>query len=448
MDLEPLVRDQNPWWIDSKYFPRERSWYHRPFYQEIVESLGRNLIVSLTGLRRVGKSTLIKQVIGDLLSKYASQHVFYFSFDGSVVKNESETLRKILNIYSTNTLKKPLAHISGNIFVFFDEIQIIPNWQDVIKTYYDLNPHLKFIISGSSALFISRKSTESLAGRLKEILIPPLSFLDYLNLNKETNKIISDVGLKKYSSFFPEYLNVFFEMYLEVGQFPQPVRENFTKKETQEYLKTVEDKIIDIDLPRTFPVKRSDILKIIFNYFKQSSGALLSYENLTNDLGVDIRTTIKYIDWLRRAFLVDSCLNVTKKVVKASRTAKKFYLTSPNFAQNLSMGQKVETYIFNFLKNLGLNTEFFRIKNKEIDFILTTGTGKKIPLEVKYQENVEKSDEENLINFILQNRSPYAFLITKNKQNVAKKVGKTLLYYIPAAKIETINQNAFLQKFS
>lgn len=447
MNLEVLLRDQNRQWLDKSYIPEESSWHHRrPYYQEIFNWLPKNLIISLTGLRRVGKSTLLKQVIGHLLKDNSPENIFYFSFDESIVKNEAETLREILNFYASFIHQKPLMTIKKEIFIFLDEVQIIPYWQDIIKTYHDANPHLQFIISGSSSLFISQKATESLAGRLKEIIISPLAFSEYLQLNPKTAKETEKLGLEKYSRLFFDILDSSFRRYLVIGQFPEPIKDGYSEKETREYLATVENKIIELDLPRTFSIKRPDILKIIFAYFKRSSGDLLQYENLTNDLGVNIRTTIKYIEWLKKAFLIDVCLNHTKKLVKASRTAKKFYLSSTNFSQNLPCGRAVETYIFNFLKRLDYQVEFYRFQNQEVDFITTTSKGKKIPWEVKYRENIKKSDEKPIKAFAKRCQSPYAFFLTKNLEG-NKKFGKTMFYYIPACKIE-LSKQAILRKLA
>lgn len=451
MNLDTLIRDQNQQWTNTSYFPPEWLLSKRNLYSDLKKSLENDLVVTLTGLRRVGKSTLIKQATSYLLeTKVTPENIFYFSFDASIVKNESETLRSILETYASSMFFLPLSQVKKKTYIFLDEVQTIPYWQDIIKTYYDLNPNLKFIISGSSSLFISRKSTESLAGRLQEIVIPPLSFEEYLKFNLETSKEIDKTGdLEKYSHFFLTQLNYNFEKYLEIGQFPQPVNKNYSETDTRNYLQKIEDKIIEVDLPRTFPVKRPDILKIIFTYLRESSGSLLSYDNLTNDLGVDIRTTIKYIDWLKKAFLIDICLNQTKKLVKAARTSKKVYISSTNFTPKISIGSKVETYIYNLLKSMNLKVEFYRFQNQEIDFVLTNKKGQKIPLEVKYQESIKSSDEKNLIAFSKRHQSPYAFLITKNiedeKKKGPRKIGFTRFFRIPASKIE-LSKNALLQK--
>ena len=436
MNLDTLIRDQNPYWADREFRPPEAEWYHRPAYQQTTNWLKKQIVISLTGLRRVGKSTIMKQIIGDVLTaKIAPEQIFYFSFDQSIIKRESETLRSILETFASSVLHHPLSAEKKPLYVFLDEIQIVPQWQEIIKTYYDTNPSVHFVVSGSASLFVSRTSTESLAGRLAEITVPPLSFLDYLNLNQQAKQEISKIGLEKYSLVFPEYVTAFFQDYLAMGQFPQPVSQNYSPIQFQQYIQTIEDKIIDIDLPQTFSIERPDILKIIFEYFKTASGTVVSYENLTNDLGIDIRTTIKYVEWLQKAYLFNLCHNQTKKLVKSSRTSKKVYLASTNFLRNAPLGNQVETYVFNVLKGLNVKLTFFRFKDQEIDFITTTPSGQKIPWEVKYQAHINNDDEKQVRNFADRNQSPYAFLLTKQSDKQDKHKSTTL-YHIPVSCIE------------
>ncbi len=437
MNLDALIRDQNRQWLEPKFVPVEAKWPQREvFFKELKSSLNLHLILALTGLRRVGKSTLMKQLLGDLLRSYASKYLFYFSFDGSLIKNQPDTLSKVLETYANYLFHKPISRIDSPVFILLDEIQLIPGWQDVLKRYYDMNHYLNFIISGSSSLFISRKSTESLAGRIKEFFIPPLTFREYLTLHREISQEINkDLGLEKYARFYPDQLLLHFEKYLQFGQFPQPVVENFPEQETLDYLQKIENKVLEFDLPISFPVKRIDILRLIFSYFKQNSGNILVYENLTNDLGVDIRTTIKYIDWLKKAFLIDICLNQTKKLVKTSRTAKKIYLKSTNFSSS-TLASRVETYVFNLLKQADLQVEFFRFQNQEIDFVTSFSGKYMIPWEVKYREQINPSDLKTLLSFSQRYKCPYAFLISKKNFREPRKIGSTILYQIPASQLE------------
>ncbi|MGB9741491.1 MAG: AAA family ATPase [Candidatus Bathyarchaeia archaeon] len=85
--------------------------------------------------------------------------VLYYSFDESPVSPKD-----VLEFYERRVLMKPFEEV-GRVFVFFDEIQYVDNWPEVVKKFYDLYPNLKFFLSGSSTLLLSKEASEKLAGR-------------------------------------------------------------------------------------------------------------------------------------------------------------------------------------------------------------------------------------------------------------------------------------------
>lgn len=451
MDLDTLISSQNQQWSDPNWRPEEAMWFHRPHYYETLKAaLQTKLTVVLTGLRRVGKSTLMRQLLAELLQTSSPQTLFYFSFDEAIIKQETDTLKVLLERYATLMWHQPLMFIKDRLFIFLDEIQYIPDWQSVIKTYRDLNPQLQFIVSGSTSLFIRQKTKESLAGRTSELFVRPLSFIEYAAIHKKLQSELTHRDLVKFGTLHPHILTYWFEQYLLYGQFPEPVTQDYSKEITVNYIKQIQEKVLDVDLPRTFPIKRPDILKIIFAHFSENSGALTTYDSLTNDLGIDVRTTRDYVEWLIQAFLLDTCHNVTKKIVKAARTSKKVYLTSTNFSQNLPLGSQVETYVFNFLRNLQPHirtVEFFRQKNQEVDFMVVSKSGKKIPIEVKYQNQITEADLNSIKQFIDKYHSPYAFLITKNRAyKEPHYFQKVQIINLTAATLEE-SENRLKQKF-
>lgn len=223
-----------------------------------------------------------------------------------------------------------------------------------------------------------------------------------------------------------------FADYLSFGQFPELVKENYSGSQAKTYLSLIEEKILEQDLPKIFPVKRIDILRLIFNFLKARPGSLLEYRNITNDLGVDLKTTVKYFGYLEKAYLISFCLNKTKKLIKSARTAKKIYLASTNFSF-ASTSQLVENYIFSLL---GMKSvpNFFRQGNFEVDFLTTSGV-RAFPVEVKYQEKIEKDDYKNLLKLASCLGSKRAYLISKQLLITEKKAG-ILVKTIPACLFE------------
>lgn len=164
-------------------------------------------IVQLIGLRRVGKTTLFFQLIDFLAKKITPFHIWYFTFDEEKLK-----LEDLLSAFVTQT---DLDFRKEKIFVFLDEIQKLKHFQESLKVYFDLYPNLKFFLSGSTSLFVKKKSQESLAGRIRSFWLPPLDFEEFLYFKNKTFLI------KKPRAFFRQIYEEF-DLYLK-SQFPETV---------------------------------------------------------------------------------------------------------------------------------------------------------------------------------------------------------------------------------
>ncbi len=134
-------------------------------------------MVLVTGLRGVGKTTLLHQVIQHLLdSKVESRRILYFSFD-----EERFDIGDVIQTYLTQVLRRDIADLD-RVYFFLDEVHKVEDWEGKVKVYYDLNPNIKFFLSGSASLTLSSKAKESLAGRLYEFVLKPLTFCEYLEM--------------------------------------------------------------------------------------------------------------------------------------------------------------------------------------------------------------------------------------------------------------------------
>ena len=149
----------NEWWFTGKVRVALALPFRRKAFSRIIESLRERQILLVTGLRRVGKTTLLYQAVETLLETVAPDCILYFSFEEAL-----GSPKEVLEYYEKKVLRKPLED-AGKIFVFFDEIQYVEDWPSVLKQFYDLYPNLKFFVSGSSSLLLSRDAVDKLAGR-------------------------------------------------------------------------------------------------------------------------------------------------------------------------------------------------------------------------------------------------------------------------------------------
>ncbi|MCX7881343.1 MAG: AAA family ATPase, partial [Patescibacteria group bacterium] len=246
----------NPWWDNSSFFAENIYLSKRNIFDFIYEKLINNdLIIAVVGLRRVGKTTLLKQLINELLLKIKNRKtITYFSFEEIILKNNPEVLEKIILYQLKN-------HPNEKLYFFFDEVQYVDGWNSILKKYFDqYSSQLKFIVSGSSSLFIKTQARESLAGRILEYQLAPLSYSEYLKINEnlilpkenifEINKLID------YQTILEEK---FFE-YLNYGEFPYLKKlENYNDKK-QYLLDWVLGKTFEIDLPKLKKIYHLDEL--------------------------------------------------------------------------------------------------------------------------------------------------------------------------------------------
>lgn len=426
-EIETLLFNQNPQWTDIKWLPEENSWFRRDAMRNIQKWIKKRFAITITGMRRTGKSTILKQLISDLIKRDLRNNVFYFSFEKLSVKPEPLLILKLINFYLDSILRKKPYEIKEKVYFFLDEIQNIPFWQNSVKSLYDLNSNFKFIISGSNSLFIKKRSEESLAGRMIEVKINPLSFSEFLRMKNENlfHKIHNETWVAANMGI----INSLFEEYLKKGQFPEIIKEKLSAEDAEKYLLSIEDKIIRQDLVKVFPVNYPEILAMIFEIIKRGVGQRIEYQKIALEAGIDQRTIMKYFEFLQYGFLINLCYNWgAKKPIRPLRRIKKGYLTSTNFSKNADTSLLVENYVYNYLSSQYEDVYFQ--KDPEIDFLINTDNNEICLLEIKYQNQIRKEDCKNILSF-KSKKTINKFLITKT--DLAKK---DEVCYLPASLIE------------
>ena len=170
-EIREVLTELNNWWKEE--FKVE--YKEREIYAQIQKFISLPQIIALTGLRRVGKTTLMYRFIEDAIKDGLDpKNIIYFSFD----EFREVEMREVLRAYE-ELMEKSLR--KGRYLLLLDELQKMNNWEDQIKAVYDtFGKNLKIIISGSESLFIRQKSKETLAGRIFEFKVEPLSFKEFL----------------------------------------------------------------------------------------------------------------------------------------------------------------------------------------------------------------------------------------------------------------------------
>jgi len=389
---------------------KEKFFYDFPTERFIFKKLAKNFdnkqIISISGLRRTGKTILIKQLI-DYLIKVKSvkrDHIFYFSFDESqpTIEELLTNFQKIKNLDISNT----------KIYVFFDEIQKLENWQNQLKVYYD-QFDIKFFVSGSSSLFISKLTTESLAGRNFDFYLPPLTFKEFLIFNGKEE-------LTKKQNSFPGEIKKEFELFLK-RQLIDLI--DFNEENISDYIRNIIEKIIYVDIPKVFPVENKELLLRLANIIASNPGMIIEYESLSKELGINRVTLSNYLFYLEKAYLIKKIYNFSKNMMTSEKKSKKFYLSSTSFSPYLSPNADTSKLVENFVITESNAKFFWRTPQKdEVDVVLADYKKDKIlPIEVKYKNSIAKKDLRSLTKFCLKFKITNALILTKDLEEIRIK---------------------------
>ncbi len=379
--------------------------FKRDRYEEVWKILNRtNLNLSLTGLRRVGKTTLIKQVLNEWKGK-----AFYFSFDEPRYQTY-DSLKRVVEVF-VNEADNPL--------IVLDEVGKIREWGGLIKRYYDQGK-ARFIVSGSSSLSIS-KGRESLAGRIFEVVLPPLQYNEFVQF------VYGEVPVSDFSEVFKRKVRNRVDEFFVRGSFPEICRmdEDLAKRYVKE---SVISKIIFEDIPEVFNIEYRSKLYDIFTYMVEYSGNLLYENSLADLLGINKTTVGEYIMYLEHAYL--SYLIYTEgSLAKKLRKTKKAYVGTPvlyqTFASTYSEGIIAEVAVFD--KLLSIENEkpiFYRdAQKREVDFIF-----RRVPIEVKYKNSITKTDLRWILYYLKKQDKETGIVITKEYLDEREYEGKHILF--------------------
>jgi len=380
MRTEDLLILLNEWWKNGKVGSRLKE-YKRELFYEAIKLLEYRQILIITGLRRVGKSTLMFQIINEILKEVEPFKILYYTYD------ENKTgIIDLLNIYKKIT---KIDWEKEKVYVFLDEIQKLKNWSSQVKVIYDNFPNVKFILSGSASLLLEKEAKENLAGRYFLIEIPTLSLKEYFELkNKKT--------LDNYELYRKEIL-ISLEDYFR-KPFPEIVDWN-DEIRIYEYVKeSIISKLVRIDLMDIYENINPKLLESLLELFFTNPGMILNLDSLSRDLRIHKKTLLNHVFFLEYAKLIRIIKNFRPSILSETRKYKKIYpydvsLIFP-YNPNIEQGKVLECYIASLLDA----KYYWREKGKEIDFIIKLDS--LIPIEVKSSEKLSNEDLKNIKYFI------------------------------------------------
>ena len=460
--VEQNLRDANPWWSNNPLpkLPPLRRWAFEPILSRLKGGLAP--VVVLRGARQVGKTTLLQQIIQQLLDEGVEPNrILRVQFDElpSLMELE-EPLLEISRWFENNVLTKTFNAADREnrpAYLFFDEVQNLPNWAPQLKNLVDLHG-VRAMVTGSSALRIEM-GRDSLAGRLSTVEMGPLflreiatlralgeipSYLPFNGLSQLKDKAFWQ-GLRDFGQQHSQVRQAAFSAFSERGAYPiAQVRADRPWEELADQLnETIIRRVIQHDLRLGEKGRQRDerLLEEVFRlgcrYIGQAPNQPLYLDEIKRAMGANIgwQRILAYLRFLNGTLLLrlieplelrlkqrrgSSKLCLCDHALRASWLQEVVPLTETGLSAQPHLsdlaGHIAESIVGYFVSSiLGLDVAHFpeRSAEPEIDFVLTVGE-QRIPVEVKYRRRVEFADTRGLRSFIERSvyNAPFGLLVT------------------------------------
>ena len=330
----------------------------RPKYiKQITQFVDKPVIKVLTGMRRVGKSTLLTMIKDEILKNIPDNNKIYLNF-------ESAELFDITTAKALHTYLQPLIkRTKGKIYFFFDEIQMVSGWERVVNGL-SVDKDCDIYITGSNSTLISGDLTTLLSGRYTAFEIYPFTFGEFMQIFK--NKKIPKETL--------------FEKFVQLGGMPFLHYFDLDEVPSFKYLNDVYNTVLVKDVLQYNNIRDVDIFNRILSYVLENIGHTFSANSIKNYFknekrAVSIDTVLNYLEYCKNAFIIKKVSRYDIAGKKLLKVDEKYYVTDHGFrqAQGFSntkdIERTLENIVFIELASRGYEVKIGKLKDREIDFI-------------------------------------------------------------------------------
>lgn len=346
------------------------------YLKKIRNFIDKPVIKVITGMRRSGKSMILKLISQELLEKgILSQNIIYINFESLMFSD----LTEFKTLY--NYIIEKSKTLTGKVYILLDEIQEVEHWEKAVNSFMvDLDCDI--YITGSNANLLSSELATYIAGRYVEIKVYPLSFREYIDFAKIQNpqNILSNED--------------YFEQYLQFGGLPGIHNFNYDKSNIYQYLSDIYSSILLKDVVAKNNIRDVELLERIILYIFDNIGNTFSAKNVSDFLKSQGRklsreTVYNYLKALESAYIISSVQRYDVKGKALLETMEKFYLTDLGF-RHAKLGYRpndiagyLENIIYLELIRRKYTVNIGKLGTKEIDFIGTL-ENEKLYIQVTY----------------------------------------------------------------
>ena len=335
----------------EKYLRKIRGFYH-----------DTEMIKVITGVRRCGKSTLLKMIAEELLQVgIKEENIIFINLDKRPYSRvgHPEVLEEIID--------EETQYINGTKYLFIDEVQNVKDFERVINSFRE-EGDFSIFITGSNSYLLSGDLVTKLTGRYIEFPMTTLTFDEYVGMKKFLNLEVNPNSDQELIHYILE------------GGFPLTLQYQ-SLEDKRLYVSSVVDEIYDKDIKKNKKIRKKNIFEKVQTYIVNNFGATTSVNALCDYLkkngdNVSKITVYNYLKILENAKIISKCERFDMKSKKSLNGEEKYYLTDLSFYfvkntdNRINYGPVLENIVYNYLKSLGYNISIGKIGKLEVDFII------------------------------------------------------------------------------
>lgn len=331
------------------------------YIEKIKKFIDKPIVKILTGMRRVGKSTILNIIKDQVLKDVPDENKIYMNFESF----------EFFDIKDANALKdylsEKLKDKEGKVYFFFDEIQLVKDWEKVINGLR-VSHNCDIYITGSNSKLISGDLATLLAGRYVEFEIQPFTFDEFSEIYISSNLSREEL----------------FQKFIKIGGIPGLKYFNLEEEVSQKYLNDIYNTVLVKDVLNYNNIRDVDIFNRILSFAMQNIGANFSASAIRNYLksenrNISVDTVLNYLEYCHKAFVLKKVPRYDLGGKKLLKVDEKYYLTDHGFRQSVGFSnvkdieKTLENIVYIELLSRGYHVKIGKVKDREIDFVAKKG---------------------------------------------------------------------------
>ena len=362
----------------------------RPLYlDKIMPFVDTPFVKILTGVRRCGKSTILKIIIKKIKEEKNVDDEQILNYCFNSMEYEDMTAKQMFE-----TIKAGLS-VQGRTYLFLDEVQEISGWEKVVNSFlgeYDVDIY----VTGSNSRMMSSEIATYLTGRYVSLQVYPLSFEEYLAFRREVTE------LKNPHQELADYVRL--------GGFPATHLRAYSQDEVYTIVRDIYNSTIFSDIVRRNQIRKVDQLERVVKYTFSNVGNTFSAKSISDYLksekrSIDNETVYSYLEKLEKAYILHRCSRYDLQGKEILKTQEKFYLADTSLRYSVlgygpdSVASSLENVVYLELCRRGYKVYIGKTADGEVDFVASR-QGEKLYVQVTqeiHSEKTEKREYERLL---------------------------------------------------